>query len=52
MPELLHLAASAGKAASKVMPWVFKDPRKQEPNATPDEVAAAEAELEAGIVFT
>lgn len=52
MPELLHLAAAAGKAASKVMPWAMKNPRRDEPSATPDEVATATAELEMGIVFT
>jgi hypothetical protein len=35
------------------MPWALPDPRKRKKNqATPDEVAAANAELEAGIVFS
>lgn len=52
--ELLSLMAQIGnqKAAHKVMPWVMKDARKREPQATPDEVAAATAELEDGIVFS
>jgi hypothetical protein len=40
------------KAANKVMPWVMKNPRQREPQATPDEVATATAELEDGIVFS
>jgi len=32
------------------MPWAMKTPRNQDA-ATPDEVAAAEAALEDGIVF-
>lgn len=52
--ELLSLMAQIGnqKAANKVMPWVMKDPRRRESQATPDEVAAATAELEDGIVFS
>lgn len=35
------------------MPWVLDNPRRpKESGATPDEVAAAQAELEAGIVFS
>lgn len=40
------------KAAQSAMPWAMKNPRREEPAATPDEVALAEAELEQGIVFT
>jgi hypothetical protein len=52
--ELLSLMAQIGdqKAANKVMPWVMKDPRQRGPQATPDEVATATAELEDGIVFS
>ena len=51
--ELLSLMAQIGnqKAANSVMPWVMKDPRRHESQATPDEVAAATAALEDGIVF-
>lgn len=54
MRELLSLMAQIGnqKAANKVMPWVMKPPRQREPQATPDEVATAAAELEDGIVFS
>lgn len=54
MPELISLMAQIGdqKAAHKVMPWVMKDPRQRESQATPDEVATAAAELEDGIVFS
>jgi len=54
-PVLLTLIASIGnkRASDKVMPWVLPDPWKRKKNqATPDEVAAANAELEAGIVFS
>lgn len=54
MPELISLMAQIGnqKAAHKVMPWVMKDPHRRGPQATPDEVATATAELEDGIVFS
>lgn len=54
MLELLTLAAQIGneKAVKKVMPWAMDNPRRpKEPSATPDEIAAAEAALESGIVF-
>jgi len=52
MVELLSLAAQTGKGFSKIAPWVMENPRrKQKESATPDEIAAAEAALEAGIVF-
>lgn len=54
MPQLLTLVAQIGNktAAMKVMPWVMDDPRSKKSNATAAEVADAEAELEAGIVFS
>lgn len=53
MPDLLTLTAQIGdaKAAARVMPWAMKNPRTVEAQATPGEVAAAEAELAGGIVF-
>jgi hypothetical protein len=54
LPDLLTLVATIGnqRASMKVMPWVMKNPRTAGPAATPDEVAAADAELDAGIVFS
>jgi len=54
LPELLGIVAAIGnkRAAMSVMPWAMKNPRAQKSNATADEVAAAEAELEADIVFS
>jgi hypothetical protein len=53
VPVLLGLVAQIGneKASKKVMPWVLKL-RDDKPRASADEVAAAQAELEAGIVFS
>ncbi len=54
MLELLQLAAQIQdpKAVRRVAPWAMPSPRKQKADqATPDEVAQATAELEAGIVF-
>jgi hypothetical protein len=50
IPQLLVLIAHTGKASKKVMPWALKVPRAED-QATPDEVAAAQADLEDGIVF-
>jgi hypothetical protein len=52
MPELLSLAAQIGdwKAARKVMPWAMARPGHT--TATDEEIAAAEAALEAGIIFS
>ena len=52
--ELLSLMAQIGnqQAANKVMPWAMKDPRQRESRATPDEIAAATAQLEDDIVFS
>lgn len=54
MPTLIGIAAQIGdpKQSRKVMPWTLKNPRRTGPQATPDEVAAATAQLEDGIVFT
>lgn len=51
MRDLLSLVAQIGNknAAAKVMPWVMGNPWGS--SATADEVAAAQAELEDGIVF-
>ncbi len=51
--ELITLIATIGdrKASQKVMPWVMKNPRGDEPGATTEEVALAQAELEDSIVF-
>lgn len=52
MPELLSVAAQIGdwKAARKVMPWAMARPGHT--TATEEEIAAAEAALEAGIIFS
>jgi hypothetical protein len=56
MRDLLTLAGTIGdwKAARKVMPWVMENPRRgaQRDQATPAEIAAADAELESEFVFT
>lgn len=55
IPALIALTAQIGdpKVSRKLMPWAMENPRaKQQNKATPDEVAAAQAELEAGIVFS
>lgn len=54
IPQLLSLVAQVGdwKAAKKVMPWAMEGIRKRTPQATAAEVAAADAALEAEIVFT
>ncbi|MEX8031678.1 hypothetical protein AB6V29_01435 [Microbacterium sp. 20-116] len=55
MPELLTILISAGgekalvKAAMGAMPWAMKTPRGSD--ATAEEVATAQAELEDSIVF-
>ncbi|MFC4223572.1 hypothetical protein [Lysinibacter cavernae] len=51
--DLIALSAQIAnpKVASKLMPWAMERPGAKEPNATPDEVVAAVAELDAGIVF-
>ena len=54
VPALLGIIAQIGneKAARKVMPWTLTLSRKKTADqATPDELAAAVADLEAGIVF-
>ena len=51
MPDLLTLVASIGneRAAKKIMPWTLG--RKTDTDkATADEIAAANAELEAGFI--
>lgn len=52
MLELLSMAAQVGdwKAARKVMPWAMARPGKT--TATEEEIAAAEAALEQGIIFS
>ena len=55
MPQLIALSAQIGdpKTARRVMPWAMDNPRRKKQNqATPDEIAAAQAELEAEFVFT
>lgn len=51
-PELITLIATIGdkKVAPKLMPWALK--LASDNQATPDEIAEANAELEAGIVFS
>lgn len=53
IPTLISLVAQIGdpKSSKKVMPWSMKVPRREQ-QATLDEVAAAAAELEDGIVFS
>jgi hypothetical protein len=50
MPALLGLVAQIGdeRASRRVMPWALNQDR---PQATPDEIAAADAALEDEIVF-
>jgi hypothetical protein len=52
--ELLTLAAQVGdwKSARKIMPWVMPDPRGTKQTASAEEIAAAQAVLEEGIVFS
>lgn len=54
IPELLSLVAQVGdwKAAKRVMPWAMNGIRERAPQASAAEVAAADAELEAEIVFS
>lgn len=54
MPTLIGIAAQIGdpKQSRKVMPWVLTSHRSGKPQATAEEVALAQAELEDGIVFT
>ncbi len=55
MPQLIALSAQIGdpKVFRKVAPWALENPRRKQRNqATPDEIAAAQADLEAGIVFS
>lgn len=50
--ELITLVATIRdeKATKKLMPWALQ--KKSGPTATPDEIATAEAELEADVVFS
>lgn len=47
-PELLMLAATAGKRSAEIMPWAIRTPEQ----SSPAEVAAALEQLEDEIVFT
>lgn len=51
MVELLSLVAQIGNknASGKVMPWVLGNPRRA--NATAEELALAQAELDDGFIF-
>jgi hypothetical protein len=49
-PTLLGIVVQAPKAWKSLMPWVMKRPESS--TATADEIAAAEAALEAEVVFT
>lgn len=54
MRELIALSAQIGdpKVSKRLMPWAMDNPRRrQAPRATPDEIATAEAELDAEYVF-
>jgi len=53
MRDLLSLAAQIGNkdAFKKVTPWAMQNPRGPAHGATSEEVAAAQAELDSGIVF-
>lgn len=53
MPQLLTMIGAIGseRASRKVMPWALSSPRSNQPKATTEEVAIAQAELEDGIVF-
>jgi hypothetical protein len=52
MLDILSLAAQIGnrKVTAKLMPWALDGGRKQK--STPDEVAAAQAALDADFIFT
>lgn len=52
--DLISLTAQIGdpKASKRVMPWAMDGIRKRGTQATAAEVAAADAELEAEIVFS
>ena len=50
--ELLSLIADLGpKASKKLVPWVLSDPRRTKTTADAAEIAEAQAEMEAGLVF-
>ncbi|WP_136036969.1 hypothetical protein [Microbacterium sp. K35] len=50
--ELLSLVAELGpKASKKLVPWVLPDPRRTTTTADAAEVAEAQADMEAGLVF-
>lgn len=53
-PQLIGLIAQIGdkKASKKLMPWSLENPNRKKPDFTAEEVAEAEAALEAGIVFS
>lgn len=50
---LIGLVAQIGdpKASKRLMPWALTNPLSKKPSATAEEIAAATAELEDGIVF-
>ncbi|MEV8336973.1 hypothetical protein [Leucobacter sp. NPDC077196] len=52
-PVLIGLVAqiSNPKASKRLMPWALTNPRSKKSDATAEEIAAATAELEDGIVF-
>lgn len=52
MLDILSLAAQIGdrKVTAKLMPWAMDAGRKQK--STPDEVATAQAALDADFIFT
>lgn len=50
--ELLSLVAELGpKASKKLVPWALPDPRRTTTTADAAEIAEAQAEMEAGLVF-
>lgn len=52
-PVLISLVAQIGNptASKRLMPWALTNPRSKKSDATAEEIAAATAELEDGIVF-
>lgn len=50
--QLLSLIAELGpKASKKLVPWVLPDPRRTTTTADAAEIAEAQADMEAGLVF-
>ena len=53
IPQLLSIvvASDSPKATKRIMPWALTIPGRSQQHTDPEEVSAAHAELEGGIVF-